>query len=150
MENYKTFIQSLYSLGNVDYSCLLNNCTMGEFIVLSKIDICMTDEKLEFVNVSKLAEKLNVSMPAVSRILKSLETKKFIERNVDIFCRRNTRVKITKKGKIEAGKCQKNIDDFFAQVFSDLNENEQKMMANSFQIMSQRMHEKMKEYKGEE
>lgn len=147
MEKYKSFAQSLYSLGNVDYSVLLNNCTSVEYIILSKIDMCITEDVLEYVNVTQLSEKLGVSMPAVSRVLKSLEGKRYIERNVDIFCRRNTRVKITKEGKKELLKCQNNLDKFFSEIFSDLDEKEQEMMSKSFEIMCERMHSKIKKYK---
>ena len=149
MEKYKSFAQSLYSLGNVDYSVLLNNCTSVEYIILSKIDMCITEDVLEYVNVTQLSEKLGVSMPAVSRVLKSLEGKRYIERNVDIFCRRNTRVKITKEGKKELLKCQHNLDKFFSEIFSDLDEKEQEMMSKSFEIMCERMHSKIKKYKEE-
>ena len=149
MENYKAFTQSLYSLGNIDFSVLLNNCTSVEYVVLSKLEMCMTDENLDYVNVTQLSVKLGVSVPAVSRVLRSLEEKKYIERNVDIFCRRNTRVKLTKAGKKELSKCQNNLDKFFSEIFSDLEETEQKVMAHSFQIMCDRMQTKIKEYKEE-
>lgn len=149
MENYKSFTQSIYSLGNIDFSILLNNCSSVEYVVLSKIDMCITDGNLEYVNVTQIADKLAVSLPAVSRVLKSLESKKYIERNVDIFCRRNTRVKITKDGKKELAKCQSNLDKFFSAVFFDLKSEEQKMMANLFQIICDRMQLKIKEYKEE-
>ena len=57
-------------------------------------------EKMEnkSVNVSELAEGLHVSMQSISRTLKSLENKGYIVREVDSDNRRNTLIKLSKKG----------------------------------------------------
>ena len=99
MHNFRNFTQIMYSFGNLDYSKCLNNCSQVEYIVLLKIEEYLEENKTNFVNVTKLSELLNVSTPAVSRVLKSLESKKYIARNIDVFCRRNTKIKITELGK---------------------------------------------------
>ena len=57
-------------------------------------------EKMEnkSVNVSELAEGLHVSMQSISITLKSLENKGYIVREVDSDNRRNTLIKLSKKG----------------------------------------------------
>ena len=96
-----------------------------------------------------MSEELHVSLPAVSRALKRLEEKKFIERNVDIFCRRNTRVKLTNTGKIELTKCQTNLDDFFTELFNDMDESEQNVMLDSVQKMYKKVYENLQKHKGD-
>ena len=149
MEKYKLFTQTLYSFGNIDYSVLLNDCTGVEYMVLSKIDECTNKSGAGYTNVTILSEELHVSLPAVSRALKRLEEKKFIERNVDIFCRRNTRVKLTNTGKIELTKCQTNLDDFFTELFNDMDESEQNVMLDSVQKMYKKVYENLQKHKGD-
>ena len=79
----------------------LNNSDMLEGCSQSEFNTLVTIEQIEAekVNVNKIAESLKVSMPAVSKTLKNLESKKLIKRKIDVFCRRNTFVELTAKGK---------------------------------------------------
>ena len=122
MHNFRNFTQIMYSFGNLDYSKCLNNCSQVEYIVLLKIEEYLEENKTNFVNVTKLSELLNVSTPAVSRVLISLEGKKYIARNIDVFCRRNTFVELTAKGKKVLEKNIKQINDVLVKAFgSELN-----------------------------
>lgn len=51
------------------------------------------------ISASKLAESLDVSLPRITSVLNSLETKKLIEKNVDKEDKRKTVVNITSMGK---------------------------------------------------
>ena len=51
---------------------------------------------------SDIAKRLGITAPAVSKMLRSMEEKGYVERRVDEKDRRNTRVSITPDGK-EAG-----------------------------------------------
>jgi DNA-binding MarR family transcriptional regulator len=66
----------MYSFGNLDFSKLLNNISKSEYVVLSKIDEYIEMANIDYINVTKLSELMNVSVPAVSRVLKGLENKK--------------------------------------------------------------------------
>lgn len=50
------------------------------------------------IYVSEIAKKLKISPPAVSKMLRGLEEKKYIERTTDTKDRRNTTVRITPEG----------------------------------------------------
>ena len=77
-------------------------------------------EKMEnkSVNVSELAEGLHVSMQSISRTLKSLENKGYIVREVDSDNRRNTLIKLSKKGNELVEKKKKDVEGYFERVFS--------------------------------
>lgn len=71
----------------------------SEFIVLDMIQRGKIKGKsLEGVSVSELAKNLLVTTPAVSKILRDMEEKGYIKRETDKNDRRNTIVKVTKKG----------------------------------------------------
>lgn len=82
---------------------LLNDVLVGlnpsDYFMLFTIDNYLEKNNIDSIYVSKIAELLNISVPAVSKSLKKLEEKKAIKRSIDLFSRRNTSVKITKNGK---------------------------------------------------
>ena len=146
MHNFRNFTQIMYSFGNLDYSKCLNNCSQVEYIVLLKIEEYLEENKTNFVNVTKLSELLNVSTPAVSRVLKSLESKKYIARNVDVFCRRNTKIKITDLGKSELAENNDRLNKIFDTYFLQLPNEEQEMLISSIEKMYKVFNEKLKEW----
>ena len=135
MNKFRNFTQIMYSFGNLDYSKFLNNCSKVEYVVLLKIEEYMEENDVDYVNVTKVSEMLNVSTPAISRVLKSLENKKYIIRNVDIFCRRNTHVKLTELGKEELKNNNDKLNEIFDSYFLQLSEAEQEMFINSVEKM---------------
>lgn len=130
-KNFTCFTQIMYSFGNLDFSKYLNNCSKVEYVVLLKVNEYLETNNTDYVNVIKLSELLNVSTPAVSRVLKSLESKKYIIRNIDVFCRRNTRVKLTELGKTELNKCNDKLNEIFNSYFFELTKEEQEIFVNS-------------------
>ncbi len=145
MHKFRSFTQIMYSFGNLDYSKLLNNCSKVEYIVLLKIDEYLESNEKDYVNVTKLSEMLNVSPPAISRVLKSLEEKMYIIRNVDVFCRRNTRVKLTNLGKIELNKNNDKLNEIFNSFFFDLTIEEQNVFVNSVEKIYKIFYKKLQE-----
>ena len=89
-------------------------------------------EKMEnkSVNVSELAEGLHVSMQSISRTLKSLENKGYIVREVDSDNRRNTLIKLSKKGNELVEKKKKDVEGYFERVFSHFTEEELQQYLN--------------------
>lgn len=130
-ESFSSFTQIMYSFGNLDYSKFLNNCSKVEYIVLLKINEYLERENVQFINVTKLSELLNVSTPAVSRVLKSLESKKYIVRNIDVLCRRNTRVRLTKLGKEELSQANEKLNEVFNSYMINLSQEEQEIFVKS-------------------
>lgn len=148
MEKHKCFASILYSFGNLDLSILLENISCAEYIILSKIEEYISKNDVEYIHVTKLSEELKVSTPAVSRILKGLENKKMINRTIDIFCKRNTRVRLTNEGKNKLEYCHKNLDNFFNEVFSEISQEEQQDIIDTFNNVYTRMYVNLQKYKG--
>lgn len=69
------------------------------------------------IYVSELASQLKVSSPAVSRTLRSLETKGYIERSADKNDRRSTLIRLTEKGDTVRKQVFTDICDYFDRVF---------------------------------
>ncbi|MBO5459397.1 MAG: winged helix DNA-binding protein, partial [Lachnospira sp.] len=86
------------------------------------------------VKVSMLVEELNVNSTAVSRSLKILEEKGYIERIVSKKDRRITYVKLTDAGAEELMKAEKKMDEFAEAVLSNLEEGS---LAQLTEIMNQ-------------
>lgn len=71
----------------------------SEFVILEMIQKGrMKGNSIEGACVSELAKNLMVTTPAVSKVLKDMEEKGYIEREPDKNDRRNTIVKMTKEG----------------------------------------------------
>ena len=89
------FFEMLHNLEHFNLSEKLNIMPKSEMAILK---IILKSENKE-IRVCEIAKKLNISAPAVSRTLRRLEEKGCIERITNKFDRRNTNVKVTKKGK---------------------------------------------------
>jgi DNA-binding MarR family transcriptional regulator len=121
---------------------MLEGCSQSEFNTLVTIE----QIEAEKVNVNKIAESLKVSMPAVSKTLKNLESKKLIKRKIDVFCRRNTKIKITELGKSELAENNDRLNKIFDTYFLQLPNEEQEMLINSIEKMYKVFNEKLKEW----
>ena len=108
--------------GRLLYSCLnmrkqltrfmgSTNITQGEYLVLRY----MTNSKQDFesekhsIRAAFLSSTLDMSRPAVSRILNSLENKELIMRSIDKTDRRGISIELTEKGKEELNKANVEI-----------------------------------------
>ena len=149
MRDFRSFTQIMYSFGNLDFSKFLNNCSKSEYVVLSKIDEYISENKVDCINVTKLSELLNVSTPAISRVLKSLESKKYIVRDIDIFCRRNTLVRLTEIGIEELKKCNDSLNSVFDNYFVNLSSEEQENFIRSVEKLYKAFCNKINEIEGE-
>ena len=150
MDNFSSFTQIMYSFGNLDFSKLLNNISKSEYVVLSKIDEYIEMANIDYINVTKLSELMNVSVPAVSRVLKGLENKKYIVRNIDILCRRNTRVKLTEEGKVVLKESNDSLNDIFSDYLNELTDDEKKSFINSVEKIYKVFFKRIQQVEGEE
>ena len=77
---------------------LFSDLPRGEFMPLQTIyAYSLRNPGTKGIYVSELASQLKVSSPAVSRTLRSLETKGYIERSADKNDRRSTLIRLTEK-----------------------------------------------------
>lgn len=117
------FIRTAHRYGKLNKNVEVGELSNGEFMMLQMIHF-----NSEMVNgvpcigVSELAKKLNVSVPAVSRMLRSLDEKQLIARDISKDDRRTTFVYMTEEGKVARGKAQQIADDYFDGVVGRLGE----------------------------
>ena len=93
------FIALAHRFKRLNMEGLFTDLSRGEFFLLQMIHSgCLEQEKTEGVYVSRIAAHMKVTPSAISRMLKGLEERAFIERKVDKNDRRNTYVCLTSEG----------------------------------------------------
>jgi len=98
---------------------LFVDITREEFFMLEMIGRHTEgDNSHKGINVSELARKLGVSSPAVSRMLKYLESKQLIHRQADKMDRRNTCVFLTTEGYKARSATMKIIGEFSDKIIA--------------------------------
>jgi len=91
--DYLIEIKGLHQLCDI-----LVDCNKSEFLALCGIIQYEKENNVAYANVSSLAKKYNVSLPAISKVLRPLEGKKYINKHTDVLCRRNTQVSVSSLG----------------------------------------------------
>ncbi len=91
--------KGMHVLGRINPASVINGMTASEFSVVC----CAADYPEKHgeltATVAEIAAEMSVSVPAVSRTLRSLQEKGFITRQVDENDRRSIRVEVTPEGK---------------------------------------------------
>ena len=94
------FLRTASRFGKMRYDVLFHDMSKREFEMLTVIYRYMEENAEEKgIYVSKLANMLRVTSPAVSRMIGILEEKGYIGRDVDKEDRRNTYVYLTDAGR---------------------------------------------------
>ena len=86
---------------------------------VSHSEFCMMNiimDGKDGITVSEIASELDVTPPAVSRSLKSLESRGLILRETDLMNRRNTMVRLTESGLDFLKKSRKQMDSVMEHV----------------------------------
>ena len=76
----------------------------------------------ESVDVPKMQKKLNISKPAISYILNTLEKKKYITREIDAKDRRKVSISATPEGKAAAEQSKKKFDELWDEILTRFGE----------------------------
>lgn len=120
-EDYDRLLKSIRQVMSVDTTEVLENITLAELKLIYCVDDHFKKEGCTFSS-TEAAEYLGISAPAVSRTVKGLEGKGFLERRLDENDRRSVKIIVTDKGQevLEANmkRCVALLDKIFAQ-FSD-------------------------------
>ena len=132
---FNSFAHMLYCFSNIDHSDIFIECSKAEYIALPNIYEHMKAYGINKLNVKEIAVQSNVSMPAISRLLKSLETKKFIKRNIDCICRRNIDVKLTEKGIKIVEEMNEKLTNFYSSGFNKLSLEDQENILKSYELL---------------
>ena len=96
------------------------------------------------VKVSDIARYLELSAPAVSRTMKSLEEKEYIERHTDKQDRRNTFVKLTTKGEEQQKTWMKSFEEFSEAIFARLGDEKSNKLLEDLEAFVKASKEEMK------
>lgn len=96
------------------------------------------------VKVSDIARYLELSAPAVSRTMKSLEEKEYIERHTDKQDRRNTFVKLTVKGEKQLKAWMKVFEEFSEAIFARLGDEKSNKLLEDLEAFVKASKEEMK------
>jgi DNA-binding MarR family transcriptional regulator len=132
---FDSFAHVLYCFSNIDYSLVFTECSKAEYTALSCMYEHMNVCGVNKINVKEIAKESNVSMPAISRLLKNLESKKFVKRSIDCICRRNIDVKLTEKGIKVVEETNIKLKDFFESAFVKLSEEDQQNILKSYGLL---------------
>jgi DNA-binding MarR family transcriptional regulator len=116
-ENERDIIDTLVMLKGINLSSIIDGITPNGYIFLKIIQTLIERSKSDATYVSEIGNKLEISAPAVSRMLKSLEAKGLIRREIDSENRRNTFVFLTDKGYTVKANADKSLNLFFKNVY---------------------------------
>lgn len=125
-------------LVKVDFSAYIENLSREEFFMLSVIDD-YSRENLgrEGIRVSEIAETLDVSSPAVSRMLRGLEKKKYIFRKTSSISRRNTIVKLAPEGITVYENSKNHINELLQRVMKQMGKSEMEELMRLWDRLAQ-------------
>lgn len=118
------FLNAMHNIGKLNLPEKLNIMTKSEIATINTI--LKSDSKE--IRVCDIANKLDISTPAVSRTLSKLEQKGYIKRSVDKTDRRNTHIKITQEGKNAFYSDMNIMGDFMDNSLKHLDESEIKQL----------------------
>lgn len=118
-EMQKKFMEIMHRFRHLNLKQLITDLSQGEFFLLTAVQIISESHEKgnSGATISELAKVTRVSMPAVSRMLNSLEDKECVERRVDKSNRRSTRVFVTQHGIDTMQKVNDTMSGFTERVF---------------------------------
>ncbi len=131
----------------INISSLFDNISQGEFHTLEMIHRQTQQAHEEIgVTVSELAKCQNTSLPAVSRNLRTLEEKGWIERSADPKDRRNTYVYLTKAGMEKEDEVASIFDALTLGVIDRVGEENIQKFTDICILMQEAMQEEVENY----
>ena len=124
----------------------------SEFVMLEIIER-ENGNREQGVLASDIAKRLRITAPAVSKMLRSMEEKGYVERRVNEKDRRNTRVSITPDGKEAEQQVRRQMQEFITGVIERLGEDRTKemiLLMNQYTEIMQEENQNRKRKKQEE
>lgn len=141
MSYSQKFAAIIARLHKLKFGNMLTGVSEIEFKTMSAISRI---SKSGDVKVSDIARYLELSAPAVSRTMKSLEEKEYIERHTDKQDRRNTFVKLTKKGEEQQKAWMKSFEEFSEAIFARLGDEKSNKLLEDLEAFVKASKEEMK------
>ena len=118
---FEKLFRAVHQFKKLNVSDLVPGLSSSEFSVMGAILQMGENGK---ITSSELAAKTKTLPPAVSRTLRGLEEKGYVERSVDKKDRRNTYISLTEKGWKKGEEVRDRMQDFGCSVMSQLKEEE--------------------------
>lgn len=148
MEAYEVqeeFLKIANRFGKMKYEAMFRCISRREYEMLSVIGRFMeTNTGKKGIYVSKLANLLRVSSPAVSRMVGALEEKGYIGRDVDKEDRRNTYVYLTKSGEETKEAVERSMRELMKAVIARMGEQNMQELIRLWNQLADIMEEEMK------
>ena len=141
MSYSQKFAAIIARLHKLKLSNILTGISEIEFKTMSAISRI---SKSGDVKVSDIARYLELSAPAVSRTMKSLEEKEYIERHTDKQDRRNTFVKLTTKGEEQLKAWMKEFEEFSEAIFARLGDEKSNQLLEDLEAFVKASKEEIK------
>ena len=122
---YEGLFQAMSQFRKLKFSDMFPDISRAEFFTMSMI---MDKGEEGKVTISGLAAQAHVLPPAMSRTLRGLENKGYVERNVNKNDRRNTYVELTETGKEITLRTRETMCAFGRAVMEQVDEEEIKRL----------------------
>ncbi len=118
---YEDLFRAMNQFHKLKFSDMMQNMSKADFIVMNVI---MNKGKDDKMTISELAAIARMLPSAISRTLKGLEEKGYVERTINKQDRRNTYVELTEEGKKQTCEVRQVMRDFGKTVMAKLDEHE--------------------------
>jgi DNA-binding MarR family transcriptional regulator len=115
---------------------IIAGCTPSEIKVLFCILRDARNDGYE-MKVSEIGQRLHVTSPSITQLLKGLEAKGLIERNVDLADRRAVFARVTSEGQMVARKAERAFAESFNGLIDYLGEEQSNVLAD---LLSKTVH----------
>lgn len=120
-ELYEDMFRAMNQFHKLKFGDIMQNMNKADFIVMNVI---MNKGKDDKMTISELAAIARMLPSAISRTLKGLEEKGYVERTINKQDRRNTYVELTEEGKKQTREVRQVMRDFGKTVMAKLDEHE--------------------------
>ena len=111
---------------------------MNEMVILQSIaGTCCQECPCMNLDVPKIQKKLNISKPAISYILNTLEKKKYITREIDPKDRRKVSISATPEGRAAAEQSMKKYDEIWDEILERFGEDNMKNLIELIQSLDE-------------
>lgn len=118
---YEDLFRAMNQFHKLKFGVIMQNMNKADFIVMNVIMKKGQDDKM---TISELASTARMLPSAISRTLKGLEEKGYVERTINKMDRRNTYVELTAEGKKQTRTVKQELRDFGKTVMAKLDEQE--------------------------
>ena len=144
---FTRLFSAMYQFHKLHIGDLVPDITKLEAMTMAAIKHCSGDNHGEELTVSELTAKLKAKGPAVSRTLKTLEDKGYIERDVNKADRRNTYVKLTASGEQKREECEQIISGFAHAVISKIDRDDMEQLIDCLNELYEASREEIEDRK---